>query len=220
MGLFDFFFGRKNEEQARPASPPPSFGEGPIRLGHEPAGYQSYPSSAQQPAAPHAAQSENEQALQRYRYMLRTAPPETIEQAHAEAFSKLTPEQRTYVLQALANELPAHERVSVNLNQNDPQTLARIATRAELRQPGTVERTLGAHHGHGGMMGGGMGAIAGTLMMSFAAGFVGSMVAAQFFDMMGDPLEAAEEALPVEELAMDDGFGEDFASYDGGMEEF
>lgn len=217
MGLFDFFFGRKNEEQARPTSPPPSFGEGPIRMGNEPASYHGYGVSGQQPTAP----SENEQALQRYRYMLRTAPPETIEQAHAEAFSKLTPEQRTYVLQALTNELPAHERASVSPHQNDPQTLARIATRAELRQPGTVERTLGAHHGHGGMIGGGMGALAGTLLMSFAAGFVGSMVAAQFFEMMGDPFAAAEEALPVEELALDEGFGEEeFASYDGGMEEF
>ncbi len=35
--------------------------------------------------------SADEQALARYRYMLQTAPPETIEQAHAEAFAKLTP---------------------------------------------------------------------------------------------------------------------------------
>ena len=31
--------------------------------------------------------SEDEQALARYRYMLKTAPPETIEQAHIEAFA-------------------------------------------------------------------------------------------------------------------------------------
>ena len=40
------------------------------------------------------AQSADEQAIARYRYMLKTAPPETIEQAHAEAFAQLTPEQR------------------------------------------------------------------------------------------------------------------------------
>ena len=45
------------------------------------------------------AGSPDEQALQRYRYMLQTAPPETIEQAHREAFAKLTPEQRQLVLQ-------------------------------------------------------------------------------------------------------------------------
>ena len=38
------------------------------------------------------------QALERYRYMLRTAPPETLEQAYAEAFAKLTPEQRRTML--------------------------------------------------------------------------------------------------------------------------
>jgi hypothetical protein len=34
--------------------------------------------------------SADEQAVERYRYLLRTAPPETIEEAHAEAFAKLT----------------------------------------------------------------------------------------------------------------------------------
>ena len=33
----------------------------------------------------------DEQALQRYRYMVQTAPPEMVEQAHEEAFAKLTP---------------------------------------------------------------------------------------------------------------------------------
>ncbi|MEJ7617843.1 MAG: hypothetical protein WKF30_12990 [Pyrinomonadaceae bacterium] len=51
-------------------------------------------------AAP--ARSPDEQALARYRYMLQTAPPETIEQAHAEAFAQLTPEQRRQVLQELS----------------------------------------------------------------------------------------------------------------------
>ena len=33
----------------------------------------------------------DEQAIQRYRYMLQTAPPETVEQAHAEAFRRIAP---------------------------------------------------------------------------------------------------------------------------------
>jgi hypothetical protein len=45
-------------------------------------------------------------ALERYRYMLQTAPPETIEQAHAEAFEQLTPEQRREVLAELAEADP------------------------------------------------------------------------------------------------------------------
>jgi hypothetical protein len=51
--------------------------------------------------------SEDERAIARYRYMLKTAPPETIEQAHAEAFAKLTPDQRRKVLDQLRGELPA-----------------------------------------------------------------------------------------------------------------
>ena len=46
--------------------------------------------------------SEDEQALARYRYMLKTAPPEAIEQAHAEAFEKLTPQQRRMLLERSA----------------------------------------------------------------------------------------------------------------------
>src|SRR3712207_6571168 len=63
----------------------------------------------------------DEQAIARYRYLIRTAPPEAIEQAHAEAFAKLTPEQRRQVLEELSKELPPHERVE----RDDPQSLAR-----------------------------------------------------------------------------------------------
>jgi hypothetical protein len=44
------------------------------------------------------------QAIVRYRYMLKTAPPETIEQAHAEAF-RLSPEQRSMLLRQLSADL-------------------------------------------------------------------------------------------------------------------
>ena len=37
--------------------------------------------------------TDDEIAVERYRYLLRTAPPETLEQVHAEAFAKLTDEQ-------------------------------------------------------------------------------------------------------------------------------
>ena len=37
------------------------------------------------------------QALERYRYLLRTAPPHAIERAHAEAFARLTQEERSQV---------------------------------------------------------------------------------------------------------------------------
>src|SRR5437870_837610 len=78
--------------------------------------------------------TEDEQALARYRYMLKTAPPEAIEQVHAEAFAKLTSEQRRMLLEQLRNEVPERERAYAT---EDPQSLARLATRAEVRQPGT-----------------------------------------------------------------------------------
>src|SRR6267143_6520108 len=94
----------------------------------------------QQPSPPGDAQRapqelSDEQALQRYRYLVRTAPPEAIEEAHREAFARLTPEQRAQLLRELNAAAPANERIS-DPSRDDPQTLARMATRAELRQPG------------------------------------------------------------------------------------
>src|SRR5262245_51770544 len=83
----------------------------------------------------------DEQAIERYRYLLRTAPPDALEEAHREAFAQLTPEQRAQVLQELSQTVPAAERA--NARADDPNALARLATRAELRQPGTLERVFG-----------------------------------------------------------------------------
>ncbi|MCW2582442.1 MAG: uncharacterized protein JWQ53_1232, partial [Klenkia sp.] len=51
----------------------------------------------------------DEQAVERYRYLLRTAPPDQVEAAHAEAFAQLTPEQRQQVLTQLGDAVPAAE---------------------------------------------------------------------------------------------------------------
>jgi hypothetical protein len=135
----------------------------------------------------------DEQALARYRYLLRTAPPEAIEQAHAEAFAQLTPQQRAQALKELSQELPASERAPTP-NQADAQALARMATRAEMRQPGTLERVFG---GRGiGMGMGGM--FAGSLLSSIAGTFIGTAIAHQFLsgfhdapEAQGEPLESA-----------------------------
>ncbi|HWR85756.1 MAG TPA: hypothetical protein VN200_07170 [Rhodoglobus sp.] len=83
--------------------------------------------------------SEDDIAIERYRYLLRTAPPETIEQVHAEAFEKLTPQQRRKVYDELSrNSLPGEQP-----RDDEPQSLAAAATRNELRQPGTMERSFG-----------------------------------------------------------------------------
>jgi hypothetical protein len=125
--------------------------------------------------------SPDEQALERYRYLVRTAPPEAIEQAHREAFEKLTPEQRQQVLRELNATAPADERVA-DPARADPQGLARMATRAELRQPGTMERTLGGP-GLGGPGLGGM--FASSLLGSVVGSVIGSAIAHQLLGGFG-----------------------------------
>jgi hypothetical protein len=131
-------------------------------------------------------QPSDQQAIERYRYMLRTAPPETIEQAHAEAFATLTQQQRRLVLEQLREVTPPGERSS-GLSEADPQTLARMATRAEIRQPGALERVFG------GARGGGFGGIfASSLLGSLAGTVLGSMVAQHFLAQ-----SAAAETTPT-----------------------
>ncbi|WP_394823141.1 hypothetical protein [Pendulispora albinea] len=166
MGILDRLFGGTSSSQ-RPANFDPG----------APAASPARPA----PSASGGATSD-EDALRRYRYLLRTAPPEAIEQAHAEAFAQLTPEQRAQALRSLAEAVPEGERRATQ-NQTDPQALARMATRAELRQPGVLERVFGG----GGMLGGGGGmasgmggAFAGSLLGSIAGSFIGSSIASHF----------------------------------------
>jgi hypothetical protein len=151
-------------------------------FGANPSSQQPAEGAKQQPGeASKQSPLTDEQALQRYRYMLRTAPPEAIEQAHAEAFAQLTPEQRAQVLKELSRELPPSERTGISA-QPDAQSLARLATRAEMRQPGMMERAFGG--GGLGMGGGGMGlggAIGGSLLGSIAGSVIGSAIAHQLF---------------------------------------
>ena len=158
----------------------------------------------------------DEVAVERYQYMLRTAPPETLEQAHAEAFAKLTPDQRRTVLQDLGNAVPAAERAT----SDDPHSLARMATRAEMRQPGTMERVLGG--GRGGMGMGGV--IAGSLLASVAGAFVGTAIADAFLgDELGGDAMASGEDVAVDEPGVDPGgemMGDPGMGDSGGMDDF
>jgi hypothetical protein len=132
-------------------------------------------------------QPTDEQALERYRYLLATAPPEDIERAHEEAFARLSPEQRRAVLDELAKHVPPGEA-----RGDDPASLARTATRAEMRQPGTMERAFG-----GGFAAPGLGSYFLTVL---AASFVGTAIAQSFFandaglggDAGADSADAAE----------------------------
>src|SRR3954470_1014140 len=136
MGLLDRLFGRRSRASSQE--------------------YGRQPYAGQPARASRGEQLPDDQAIARYRYLLRTAPPEQTEQAHTEAFSQLTVDQRQQVLAQLAAAVPAGERPRTD----DPVTLARAATRAEMRQPGTLERALGGYgpgYGDGGYGGGGYG---------------------------------------------------------------
>jgi hypothetical protein len=173
---------------------------------------------SQRPATPHlsgvadgtssSGQLTDEQAVERYRYLLRTASPEAIEEAHAEAFAQLTAEQRRLVLEGLSSELPPQERT----DRDDPQSLARLATRAELRRPGTLERTFGGMNAGGTGIGLG-GFLAADFLSTIAGVVVGSAIADAIFNDGG-----YEQGYADGSVAAEDGPGTDApdAGYDSG----
>ena len=162
-----------------------------------------------------------EQAIERYRYLLRTAPPETIEEAHAEAFGQLTPEQRQLVLTELSAELPEHERSAGYAD--DPRSLARLATRTEMRRPGSLERSFGSMNARGTGFGGTM---ASSFLGAFAGLLIGSAIAEQFFGDAGADQSAGDEGADGDADAGDSGdvgggdFGGDFGGGDFGGGDF
>lgn len=160
------------------------------------------------PARGALSSSHDTRVVERYRYMIQTAPPETLERAHAEAFAQLTQEQRQLLLRELAEGGPAEERDAVLATADDPRALARVATRAEIREPGFVERAVSRSS-----FGGRAGASGLPLLSSFAAGFVGSWVAQSFFASLGGFPEGALDARAT--LDADAGGGPDGDDLDG-----
>ena len=187
MGILDKLLGRDEEPQPNPAPRPSA----------------------------NSARSGDEQAIARYRYMLKTAPPETIEQAHAEAFARLTPEQRNMLLQQLSADVPDRERsVGGVAGKDDPQSLARLATRAEVRRPGTIERAFGGMGSRGMVMGGMM---AGSFLSTIAGVVIGSAIAQSFLGDSGSGDSAGGEQ-GSEDMASDASAdaGSDAGDFDGG----
>jgi hypothetical protein len=82
------------------------------------------------------------------------------------------------VLESLAPEVDPSE---VRGTDTSPGSLARLATRAELRQPGTLERAFG---GQGGGWGAGM---MGSFLPVLAGAFVGTAIADMLFGSYGYP---------------------------------
>lgn len=78
-------------------------------------------------------------AVAKYERMLRTAPADTIEKVHIEAFEKLTPEQLDILFDHFSR---AAENDSDKPEDAQPTSLAKAATRAETRKPGAIRRVL------------------------------------------------------------------------------
>ncbi len=189
MGLLDRLLGRTSTTNPQPTA----YGR-PSYAGSEPAG-----------AGPRTSeQSEDERAVARYKYLLRTATPDQLEQVHAEAFARLTPAQRQQLLRELSTNLPAGEQVA----SDQPADLARAATRAEMRQPGFLQGTLGRSSFGGGYGGMGMGGtIMGSMMGTIGGVIIGSAIADALFDGFDSSPEAS--------AAGDDSGSTDAADADG-----
>jgi hypothetical protein len=172
----------------------------------------------EQPEQPRRAatpeRTEDEIAVERYRYLLRTAPPETIEQVHTEAFSKLTDEQRDLLFQQLTENAMEGERPA----DAQPATLAKAATRAELRQPGTLDRAFGGEQA-GGRQGPGFGSMLGASLLGTVAGYVvGSAIVGAFLPDMGGAGDASADAGSSGDSGADSSgdSGSDFGGDSGG----
>lgn len=155
-----------------------------------------------------SASREDQAAIEKYRYMLRTAPPQEMERAHTEAFDRLTPQQRELLHEELSAQLPAAERPATQ----DPRDLARAATRAEVSRPGFMERILGqggsaqggsGRKSMGGMAAGAAGGLGIGLLGGVAGAFIGTAIAGPLLDGFA--------GIGEEFGSMADGFGETVA---------
>lgn len=158
---------------------------------------------------PRRPRTEDDVAVERYRYLLRTAPPEAIEQVHAEAFERLTPEQRRLVFESLSESAPAAEKPL----GADATSLARAATRSELRHPGTLERSFGGQS---------FGSTLASSLLGTVAGYViGSAIVSSFLPDPGLPAADSSQDAAQDDSgddSADSGFdsGGDFGADFGG----
>jgi len=150
MGFLDRLFGTETVRRTGPSAYPPAYAVAPAAAGAVPGGTTT-------------AQSADDQAIARYRYLLRTAPPEAIERVHAEAFAALTPAQRQQLLGEMSAQLPADERPA----SADPAVMARAATRAEYMNPGFMERNFSSRR-----QGPGFGTMVGASALGSVIGYV------------------------------------------------
>lgn len=76
--------------------------------------------------------------LRQYRWLLRTAPPEVLDELHGEALAALDPSVRAIVLRTVQHRLQTGRDLTVD----DIHHLARLMTAAEVRTPGVLISSL------------------------------------------------------------------------------
>ena len=170
--------------------------------------------------------AEDRRAIARYDYLVRTAEPDQLESVHREAFERLTPAQREQLGTTMRSELPEGERP----RSEDPQDLARSATRLGVLDPRRLTRLLGRVGGSAGSgRSGGIGKAAlGTGAVGLgaagagAAGLLAAVASGAVLSSLGGSLlEAAiGDGIDVDALAPDlseqlAGFTEDFEGVEG-----
>ena len=102
----------------------------------------------------------DEEAYSRYQQVAGRIPPDVYQESAAEAFSRLSPEQRMQLGQHIRQRAPQYGIPIQDFDQDgrddryqDPQYLAQVSSRIDQQQPGLLGQMLG---GGGGGMGGGM----------------------------------------------------------------
>ncbi|HYO92908.1 MAG TPA: hypothetical protein VER33_00280 [Polyangiaceae bacterium] len=146
----------------------------------------------------------SDDSLRRYRSMVQTASTEAVERAHAEAFSRLGPEQRRATLAALQTHAAEQAGALSSDPTDEPTSLAQLCTRLEARDPGVLERALGA------------GASTSGLLAALASAALGTAPAHAFFSSSqgapGDPRAGGARAAAAKADAAEVDFSEEFGS--------
>jgi len=79
----------------------------------------------------------DKEAIARYEQLLRTAPPDSLQKVHSEAFAQLTPAQREVIYEKLVARAETDDERPRNAAA---YALAATATLVERRKPGTLKR--------------------------------------------------------------------------------
>src|SRR5690349_15703187 len=89
---------------------------------------------------PHSVQADTDEdpLVRQYRYLLRTAPADALEAAHAEAISLLSEPRQQSLLETLRKSL----LVGDHLSAGDHAQIAHLVTNGERRSPGQLLTAL------------------------------------------------------------------------------